>query len=189
MKKTIVTLFTLLALMLVLSACAGNNNEKDNNGDTNKNDTVEEVTVDLKDADDKVVATATLTEDDKGVTVKLTGEGLSEGSHAFHVHEKGLCEVPDFKSAGDHYNPEDKNHGKEDIDGPHAGDFDNIDVDSNGKVDVEFTTSQISLKDDAENTLFTEDGTSLVIHADADDYESQPAGDAGDRIACGVVKK
>lgn len=177
MKRLITLSLVMIALLLIAAACAGNSDDKD-----------ESVIVKLNDANGDVFATATLTEDDDVVTIKLKGDGLTQGSHAFHVHEKGSCDAPDFESAGGHYNPEDKNHGKKDIDGPHAGDFENIDVDSNGKIDVAFTTTQITLEKDQANTLFTDDGTSLVIHADADNYESQPAGDAGDRIACGVVE-
>lgn len=200
-------------LAFVISACNGNeddapeddnqsisdepienNEEEATDGDTSDiesddNDaTEEEITVTLNDIDGEEVAEATLTTVDDGVQVNLVGDGFAEeGKKAFHVHEKGVCEVGDFESAGGHYNPEDKNHGKEDPDGQHAGDFDNIEVDADGKVDVEFVTDQISLDENAANTVFTEEGTSLVIHAGEDDYKSQPAGDAGDRIACGVI--
>lgn len=143
--------------------------------------------VSLKNADGDVVATATLTKADSGVQVVMDVDGLPTGAHGFHVHEKGVCEPPDFESAGGHYNPTDMKHGKLNPEGPHAGDFDNIEVDENGKAHVEFTTNQISLEKRAENTLYTDEGTALVIHADPDDYKSQPSGDAGERIACGVI--
>lgn len=203
----------IFTLAFVISACNGNENEatEDDNQsvsdepienneeevtdeetvdiESEENDATEkEITVKLNNIEGEEVAVATLTTVDEGVKVKLTGDGFSEeGKKAFHVHEKGVCEIGDFESAGGHYNPEDKNHGKEDPDGQHAGDFDNIEVDADGKVDVEFVTDHISLDKNAENTVFTEDGTSLVIHDGEDDYKSQPAGDAGDRIACGVI--
>lgn len=197
MRRWLVLVF-FIALAVVVSACSGNDDEqnKDDQNQDNGEDAAEsgdnatdddDVLVSLNDADGDVVATAELTEDDGGVHVKLEGDDLPEGTHAFHVHEKGDCEAPDFESAGDHYNPEDKNHGKEDPDGPHAGDFDNIEVGADGKVDEDFTTDQVTLEKGKENTLYTDEGTSLVIHADEDDYKSQPAGDAGDRIACGVI--
>jgi len=145
--------------------------------------------VSLKNADGTVVATATLTPADGGVHVVLDVDGLPEGTHAFHVHEKGVCEPPDFESAGGHYNPTNMKHGKLNPEGPHAGDFDNIEVDKNGKAHVEFTTNQVTLEKGKENTLYTDEGTSLVIHADPDDYKSQPSGNAGERIACGVISE
>lgn len=143
--------------------------------------------VTLKDTEGNAVATANLTQENDGVHVSMDVDGLPEGTHAFHVHEKGVCEPPDFESAGGHYNPTDMKHGKLNPEGPHAGDFDNIEVDESGKAHVEFTTTQITLEHGKETTLYTDEGTSLVIHADPDDYKSQPAGDAGDRIACGVI--
>lgn len=211
MKKWI-ALVSIVMVALIISACSGNDNddttndsqnhEQESNEDnaddlaqeddenTEENDSTEskEVNVTLNDVDGNKVAEATLTDEDDGVNIKLIGEGFSEnGEHAFHIHEKGICEPDDFESAGGHYNPTDKEHGKESEDGPHAGDFDNIEANEEGEVDVEFVTDQISLDEEAENTVFTEDGTSFVIHADPDDYKSQPSGDAGDRIACGVI--
>lgn len=143
--------------------------------------------VSLKDADGNVVATATLTQENDSVHVSMDVDGLPEGTHAFHVHEKGVCEPPDFESAGGHYNPTDMKHGKLNPEGAHAGDFDNVEVDENGKAHVDFTTNQVTLEKGQDTTLYTDEGTSLVIHADPDDYKSQPAGDAGERIACGVI--
>src|SRR5690625_5126555 len=157
MKRWIALLF-ILTLAVMISACNGNNDEKntdDQNQDANQSEDnatdEEDVLVSLNDVDGDVVATATLTENEDGVHVKLEGEGLSEGTHAFHIHEKGACEAPDFESAGGHYNPEDKNHGKDDPDGQHAGDFDNIVVDADGKVNEEFTTDQVTLEKGKDN--------------------------------------
>ncbi|SIT92936.1 superoxide dismutase family protein [Edaphobacillus lindanitolerans] len=160
---------------------------------TDTDDAVEgaqEVNVPLKDADGAEVANAVLSEGEDGmVHVDLTVKNLPPGKHAFHIHETGMCEAPDFESAGGHYNPEDKEHGKDSTDGKHAGDFDNIEVNEDGKAEVQFDTDQVTLKEGEDNTVFTEDGTALVIHSGEDDYTSQPAGDAGDRIACGVIEK
>jgi Cu-Zn family superoxide dismutase len=189
-----------MSLAVIISACSsGSDDEQKSQGQHSSNGEdatesednatdEEEVLVSLDNADEEVVATATITEDNEGVHIKLEGEDLPEGTHAFHIHEKGICEAPDFESAGGHYNPEDKNHGKEDPDGPHAGDFDNIEVGKDGKVNEEFTTDKVTLEKGKENTLYTDEGTSLVIHAGADDYKSQPSGDAGDRIACGAIE-
>lgn len=209
MKKRWITLLLIATLTIIISACAGEdddnatpdntaeeedgteNNEEASDEEDESDDEAsdDEINVTLQDTDGEDVAEATLEEVEDGVKVTLTGEDFSDGDtkHAFHVHEKGICEPDDFESAGGHYNPTDKNHGKEDVDGPHAGDFDNIEVNPEGEIDEEFVTDQISLDEDAENSVYHEDGTSLVIHADEDDYKSQPAGDAGDRIACGVI--
>lgn len=179
-----------VAFAVVLSAWIGSNSDQQDSDVTDpgvKAEDKEGEEFSLKNTEGEPVANATLTEADDGVHVNMDVDGLPEGSHAFHVHEKGVCEAPDFESAGDHYNPTDMKHGKLHPEGPHAGDFDNIEVDENGKAHVEFTTDQVTLDKDAETTLYTEEGTSLVIHADPDDYKSQPAGDAGDRIACGVI--
>ena len=149
----------------------------------------EEVEVSMQNNDGEETATATLTEDDSGVNIALEGENLSSGEKGFHIHNSGACETPDFESAGDHYNPTDANHGFDDPDGPHAGDLENIEVSEDGTVSAERTADMVTLEEGQDNTLFTEDGTALVIHSEADDYESQPSGDAGDRIACGVIEQ
>lgn len=197
--KKWITLLLIATLTIIISACSGDddstqdseNEATENSEETSNEDEIDEITVPLQDVDGDEVAEATLTSVDDGVNIHLTSDDFSGGDtkHAFHVHEKGVCEPDDFESAGGHYNPTDKNHGKEDADGPHAGDFDNIEVNPEGEMDVEFVTDQISLDKHADNTVFSEDGTSLVIHADEDDYKTQPAGDAGDRIACGVITK
>ncbi|KZE37789.1 superoxide dismutase [Bhargavaea cecembensis] len=192
-------------LAAVLAGCGGQDQGTDNGEtdtgteDTENTETVQEdtghnpaedVLVQLQDVEGEPVAQAVLSEVDEGsVHVELAVENLPAGTHAFHVHEKGSCEAPDFESAGGHYNPGGTEHGKDSENGPHAGDFDNIEVGEDGTAKVEFDTDQISLQEDADNTLFTEEGTSLVIHAGADDYTSQPSGDAGERIACGVIQK
>lgn len=147
----------------------------------------EEVLVSLQNAEGEVVGTATLTPADTGVNIKLEGENLPPGTKGFHIHEVGKCDPPDFESAGSHYNPTDAKHGFDHSDGPHAGDLENIEVADDGTVTAEVTADKLTLDRESENTLYTEEGTALVIHSDADDYTSQPAGDAGDRIACGVI--
>ncbi|MEJ2673162.1 MAG: superoxide dismutase family protein [Deltaproteobacteria bacterium] len=137
----------------------------------------------------KKVGEATLTETSKGVKIVMTVENLPPGVHAFHIHEKGVCETPDFKSAGGHFNPYGKQHGFENPAGPHAGDLPNITVAPDGTASVEVFTKLVTLKTGVKNSLFPPSGTSLVIHAGADDYVTNPAGGAGPRIACGVITK
>lgn len=124
-----------------------------------------------------------------GVLLRVEFAGLPPGTHALHIHETGRCEAPSFGSAGGHYSPGDRAHGLLHPDGPHAGDLPNIHVPASGEVVVERVTDRVSLDPDARATLFDQDGSALVIHAGADDYESQPAGDAGERIACGVIRR
>jgi Cu-Zn family superoxide dismutase len=145
------------------------------------------VTVELKDGAGKSVGTAKITELKKGVNVHLDVEGLAPGEHAVHFHEKGDCKGPDFKSAGGHFNPEHKEHGFDDAKGAHAGDMRNFTVGADGKASVDVTNEQVSLGKGAAS-LMQVGGTALVIHAKADDYKSQPAGNAGDRVACGEIR-
>jgi len=133
------------------------------------------------------IGTATFKEGEGGVYIHLQAHHLPEGLHGFHIHEVGLCEAPDFESAGGHFNPDGKNHGFDDPEGPHAGDMENIEVAADGTVNIEKVNDRVTLEKDVPHSLFHEGGTTLMIHADPDDYVSQPAGDAGERIACGVI--
>jgi superoxide dismutase, Cu-Zn family len=115
----------------------------------------------------------------------VTGEftALPEGALAFHIHAVGECEPP-FQSAGGHFNPDGHQHGMENPQGMHAGDLPNIHVPASGELTVENFVTGLTLDD-----VLDEDGASMVVHAGADDYETDPAGDAGDRIACGVIER
>jgi Cu-Zn family superoxide dismutase len=133
------------------------------------------------------VGEATLEQTPHGVLVTVDLQALPAGEHAFHIHEVGKCEPP-FKSAGGHFNPTHKQHGIENAKGMHAGDLPNIYVPENGKLKFDAFATGVTLGK-GENSLFDADGSALVIHAGADDYKTDPAGDAGARIACGVVTK
>lgn len=146
------------------------------------------VKVDLMDSDGDSIGTAELTDEDDGVQVKLNAKGVSEGAHGIHFHEVGKCEVPDFESAGGHFNPADTSHGLDHKEGPHAGDLPNLNVGEDGEVDEEFLAEDVTLKSGEENSLLQEGGTALIIHAEADDGKTQPSGDSGDRIVCGVIE-
>ncbi len=146
-------------------------------------------TVKLTDAKGKAVGVAVLTADPKhGVAIALDLHDLTPGEHAIHVHQTAKCEAPDFKSAGGHFNPDNKHHGADNKEGPHAGDMPNFTVDAKGNAKVTVVAHNVTLGTD-DHSVFTGGGTALVIHAKADDMKSDPAGNAGDRIACGTITK
>lgn len=192
------SIFVFIVLLLtLLSACGNTDDDTQDNGDVesgNATDVSEEdneesmpIDVTLKNTDGDNVGTVELEQVDDGVKITLDATHLPPGTHAIHIHETGSCEVPDFKSAGDHYNPGDAEHGFDSEGGPHAGDLPNIEVSEDGTVKDEFIADMVTLEKEQEHSLLDDDGTALVIHADEDDNKSQPAGDAGDRIVCGEI--
>ena len=140
----------------------------------------------LKDTSGKSVGDVDLVQTPAGVLIKLQIKGLPPGERAFHIHAVGKCEAP-FESAGPHFNPGNHHHGMMSGVG-HAGDMPNLHVPQSGELSVEVMNAAVTLDNGKPNSLFDNDGSSLVIHAKADDYKSDPAGNAGDRIACGVIQ-
>ena len=141
----------------------------------------------LKTGDGKTAGLATLTQMPSGVLIVVAVKGVPAGEHAFHIHAAGKCEPP-FTSAGGHFNPGGAKHGMAAADGPHAGDMRNLHVPPSGVLAVEVANPAISLVKGQPTSVFDADGSAVIIHAGADDYKTDPTGNAGDRIACGVIE-
>ena len=117
-----------------------------------------------------------------GVSFHVNATGLPHGVHGIHVHPIGRCDPPDFASAGTHWNPTNKQHGLNNPNGPHAGDMPNVEVAANGVLDQTVVLPHATMAQ-----LLDADGSSIMIHANADDYMSQPSGNSGAKIACAVI--
>jgi Cu-Zn family superoxide dismutase len=141
----------------------------------------------LEDKDGKEVGKVDLSDTPSGVLMRLDLTAVPPGEHALHLHTVGKCEPPDFKSAGGHFNPDDTKHGLMSDEGPHAGDLPNIYVPETGKITIEVLAPLVTLS--GERALLDDDGSAIVIHDGADDALTDPAGNAGKRIACGVITK
>ncbi len=144
--------------------------------------------IDVKDATGKSVGMAMISPaKDGGVSIAVDFKGLPPGEHALHFHMTAKCEAP-FTSAGGHFNPGMKKHGMQNPEGPHAGDMANFTVAANGTAKATITNKNVTMADGA-NSIYANGGTALMVHATADDMKTDPSGNAGDRIACGLVTK
>ena len=168
-----------------LSACATVENMAD---DVANELTTEQVgTATLSFADGRTAGTARLLSDDDQLSLAVTVNGMEPGPHGFHLHTTGACNAPDFTSAGGHLNPYNRSHGRLSPDGSHLGDMPNLQVNASGSA-----SATVDVSDNPSSALeeiFDADGTAVVVHAGADDYRTDPAGDAGSRIACGVLQR
>lgn len=140
----------------------------------------------LKDAQGKEVGQVDLVQLTNGVLLRMALKGAPAGERAFHIHAVGKCEAP-FTSAGPHFNPGGHKHGLEAKEGSHAGDMPNLHIPASGDLVIEIVNPMVTLAKGQPNSLFDADGSALVIHAGKDDYRSDPAGNAGDRVVCGVI--
>lgn len=146
------------------------------------------VKAELHDGQGNSVGTAEFSPAPQGVSIRLNLSSLPPGVHGIHIHAVAKCEGPAFTTAGGHLNPDMKHHGLENPEGPHAGDMPNITVSADGTAKATVVAPGVTMGDDT-HSIFSNGGTAIVIHAMADDLKSDPAGNAGTRIACGVIAK
>jgi superoxide dismutase, Cu-Zn family len=143
---------------------------------------------DIFNASGQKIGTATFSPSEGGVRIDVDVSQLPPGLHGIHIHAVGKCEGPDFKTAGPHFNPAGKKHGKDNPQGPHNGDLPNLEVGADGRATASMLDTNVTLGD-GPTSLFGPGGTSIVIHANMDDYKTDPSGNSGARIACGVIQK
>ncbi|MEH6755951.1 MAG: superoxide dismutase family protein [Parasphingorhabdus sp.] len=171
----------LAGLVLSLTACSGG-------GDSAEPEPVDSIVrAVLTGADNSPYGEVIIGEGDGGLLVQIKAEGLTSGTRGVHIHEVGTCEGPDFKSAGGHWNPGGKEHGFDNPKGAHMGDFFNLEIGEDGKGSLETKIEGASLKG-GPNALMDADGAAFVIHAGPDDLKTDPSGESGGRIACGVFE-
>jgi superoxide dismutase, Cu-Zn family len=140
----------------------------------------------MKNTEGKEVGSVNLTQTTQGVLINAALKGLPPGEHAFHVHAVGKCEPP-FTSAGGHFNPAARKHGMMSPEGQHAGDMPNLHIPQSGDLTVEVLNTAITLAKGKPNSVYDADGSAIIVHAGSDDYKTDPTGEAGGRIVCGVI--
>ncbi|MDP5274394.1 superoxide dismutase family protein [Chengkuizengella axinellae] len=181
-KSKIIMLISVFSVIILLSWYVSSNQME-------SVDVISEpITVEFINEAGEQIGKALLAEENGAVSLTVNVHGLSPGEHGFHFHEVGVCEKPEFESAGGHFNPADKKHGFNHPEGYHAGDMKNVWADSNGEVNSTLIVDHVNLEEEGNHSLLDEDGTSIVIHQLSDDYISDPSGNSGSRIACGTIK-
>jgi Cu-Zn family superoxide dismutase len=144
------------------------------------------VQADVRDATGRTVARASLSDVGDAVRVRIESAGLASGTYGAHVHSVGRCDAPAFESAGPHWNPTTRMHGRDNPGGQHLGDLPNLMVGTDGRGSFEFTIPGASLSG-GQRAVLDGDGAAIVVHARADDYRTDPSGNSGTRLACGVL--
>ncbi|HEV8586255.1 MAG TPA: superoxide dismutase family protein [Methylomirabilota bacterium] len=167
----------ILVALLLVAGCAGMGSQQDN-----------AAVAELKNPAGQSVGVARLTQVGNVVHIIMEAKGLPSGPHGVHVHAVGKCDPPDFASAGAHFNPLGKQHGALNPQGSHAGDLPNLTVAPDGTGRLETSTEQLSLGS-GPTSVWDADGSAVVIHASPDDFKTDPTGNSGARIACGVLAK
>jgi Cu-Zn family superoxide dismutase len=181
-------ILTLTSTFFFALFAAGCERDKSMRSGAERIDQAPGATAELKNAQGNTVGNATFTETPDGVNIAVQVRGISPGQHGLHLHETGKCEAPDFKPAGQHFNPARGHHGGVNTPVRHAGDLGNIEVAASGVGTVQQTVKGVTLKK-GDHSLLRDEGTSIVLHGGPDDLKSDPAGNSGDRIACGVVTR
>ncbi|MDR7072966.1 superoxide dismutase family protein [Fictibacillus barbaricus] len=192
MKKSLSILFIIL-LVAALSACGNKNKHKDHQiketQETSSKLRAGSIVVNLINTKGDKAGEATLTQTAEGVKIGVNAAGIKPGPHGIHFHEKAICTPPDFKSAGSHFNVTNKQHGFLNPKGPHVGDIENVTANKSGVIHGEVLSAMVTLEEGKPNSLYTNGGTALVVHDQEDDYKTDPSGNSGDRVLCGVIKK
>ena len=173
-----------MGIALGLAGCAGGayGTDADNGAPV-----MASATADLRDASGRAMGTATATQAGDAIRIRVDGMNLPAGAHGAHVHMTGQCTAPGFESAGGHWNPTGADHGKDNPAGMHKGDLPNILIGTNGGGTLEYSIPDAGVSGSGD-AMLDADGTAMVIHAGPDDYRTDPSGNSGARIACGVFR-
>jgi superoxide dismutase, Cu-Zn family len=172
------------ALVAGLAGCVTSRPAPD---DATAGDALAAATADLRDRTGRTMGTADVSQVGDSVRLTVSGTNMPAGAHGLHIHTTGICAAPEFTSAGPHWNPTDQQHGKNNPAGMHRGDLPNILIGSDGRGSIEYTIPSASVSGGA-RPLLDGDGAAIVVHAAADDYRTDPSGNSGARIACGVLR-
>ena len=173
-----------------LALAAGVGVARGQSTDTSKKSTSTELKVNLVNSQGQPAGTVSFKPVKQGVKMTVKLENIPFGEHGVHIHQNAVCDAPDFKAAGGHFNPSGKHHGFQNPDGHHNGDLPgNVSVGENHKGQASFVLTDVSMDPNLPNSIFANGGTSVVVHEKADDMKTDPTGNAGNRVACAVVKQ
>lgn len=180
-----------VALGVMAAGCTSEPQVDDAAAGTNRADAAAEagetVRAELRDPEGTTLARATLSQEGGGVRLVLAAAGLPAGTYGAHIHMTGRCDAPDFASAGDHWNPTHRQHGRDNPQGAHMGDLPNLTVAADGTGEVSFDIAGATLRGSDGDAVLDADGAAVIVHAGPDDYRTDPSGNSGARIACGVI--